>query len=97
MILNMISTTLMIHAGKVYQNLMVDVQPTNAKLVCSCHSDHPGATGVSLAEAKTAFEQSGHSVKTAICMLLSQATREACDQMLEEENGNVAAVIRRLS
>lgn len=97
MILNMISTTLMIHAGKVYQNLMVDVQPTNAKLVARAIRIIQEATGVSLAEAKAAFEQSGHSVKTAICMLLSQATREACDQMLEEENGNVAAVIRRLS
>lgn len=46
MILNMISTSVMIKMGKVYQNLMVDVQPTNEKLVDPQHQYHPGMSGL---------------------------------------------------
>lgn len=96
MILNMISTTLMIRAGKVYQNLMVDVQPTNEKLVNRALRIIQEATGADEQEAKSAFEQSHHSVKTAICMILSKASYDECEKILEEEKGNVSAVIRRL-
>lgn len=96
LILNMISTTLMIKYGKVYQNLMVDVQPTNQKLVERSLRIIQEATGCSPDQAKQTFEASGHEVKLAICMYLSQNDKAACEAMLKEVNGNISQAIRQL-
>lgn len=46
MVLNMLSTGVMIRAGKVFENLMVDVLPTNAKLVDRAERIIVATTGV---------------------------------------------------
>lgn len=96
LILNMISTSLMIKYGKVYQNLMVDVQATNQKLVERSKRIISEATGCSYEEAASYFEKSEHNVKLAICMCLSQKDKEACEQILNSCQGNVSKAIRQL-
>ena len=96
LILNMISTTLMIKYGKVYQNLMVDVQPTNQKLVERAQRIIMEATGCSIDEATKYFEDSKRNVKIAICMYLSQKDQAACEQILIDCQGNVSQAIRKL-
>ncbi len=96
LILNMISTSLMIKYGKVYQNLMVDVQPTNEKLVIRACRIISEATGCSQEEAKIYLEKSHHQVKLAIVMYLTQKELDECQTILNNHHGNVSQTIHTL-
>lgn len=96
MILNMISTSLMVKYGKVYGNLMVDVQPTNEKLVERAKRIISSSSGCSYEAAAKFLEESGSNVKIAICMAISGATREECGIILEKNHGNISKAIRTL-
>lgn len=96
LILNMISTSLMIKYGKVYQNLMVDLQPTNQKLVDRSLRIINEATGCTLEEAEFYLRESNSNVKLAICMLLTKKDRETCLSILEQEKGNISKTIHKL-
>lgn len=87
LILNMLSTCSMIGIGKVYQNLMVDVQPTNEKLEERSKRIIMQATECSYEEATAAFEASGKKVKQAIVMILTGSNREEAEKKLEEAKG----------
>lgn len=71
LILNMISTLSMVQMGKVYKNLMVDVKPTNVKLVERAKNIVSQATGVSYDIAQEYYEKANKSVKIAIVMILN--------------------------
>jgi N-acetylmuramic acid 6-phosphate etherase len=96
MILNMISTSLMIKCGKVYRNLMVDVQPTNEKLVERAKRIIVSSSGCSYGEAEDFLQKSGSNVKIAICMALTGLSCMECDIILSSNNGNIAMAIRSL-
>lgn len=96
LILNMISTSLMIKYGKVYQNLMVDVQPTNEKLVKRAEGIVADAGGCSVEKASALLKESGYQVKIAICMAISGFSKEACEEALENNQGNVSKTIRKM-
>ena len=71
LVLNMISTGAMVKFGKVYQNLMVDMQATNVKLVDRACRMVMEATGASREEAEKVLQQTDHDVKPAILMILT--------------------------
>jgi N-acetylmuramic acid 6-phosphate etherase len=71
MVLNMLSTAAMIRLGKVYGNLMVDVQPTNAKLRDRAVRILQQAAGVDPGTAERALTETGYEVKPALVMLLA--------------------------
>ena len=71
MVLNMLSTATMIRLGKVYTNLMVDVQPTNAKLRERAVRILQRATGVDPETAQRALTATGYEVKPALVMVLA--------------------------
>ncbi|KRN28601.1 sugar phosphate isomerase [Lactobacillus selangorensis] len=93
MVLNMLSTGAMVGIGKVYQNLMVAVQPTNEKLVDRSQRIIQEATGCDAATAAKAFEQSGRQVKVAIVMLLIGVSKDAAVTQLERTQGFVSKAI----
>ena len=66
LVLNMLSTGLMIRLGYTHGNLMVNVQPKNEKLVDRAIRIIAAATGVDRAEAERLFEAAGRNVKQAI-------------------------------
>src|SRR5579872_424371 len=68
MVLTMITTTTMVRLGKVYENMMVDLQLTNQKLVERAKKIIMIAAGTSYEEASEALKSSGNHVKTAIIM-----------------------------
>ncbi|RYL93075.1 N-acetylmuramic acid 6-phosphate etherase [Sporolactobacillus sp. THM7-4] len=70
LVLNMLSTASMIGIGKVYENLMVDVQPTNEKLVERSRRIIIEATGVDPTTAEKYYQKAGQNVKAAIIMIL---------------------------
>lgn len=87
LVLNMISTIAMTGIGKVYGNLMVDVQPTNDKLVRRAKHIIMEAAGVDFETAADAYEQAGHQVKPAIVMLLLGCSLEEATRKLKEAKG----------
>ncbi|MCY1713408.1 N-acetylmuramic acid 6-phosphate etherase [Caproiciproducens galactitolivorans] len=96
MILNMISTSLMIMYGKVYHNLMVDVQATNAKLVERAKRIIELSSGCDKENAEKYWEASGLNVKIAICMAITGLSREDCEALLNRNGGNISRAIHSL-
>lgn len=89
LVLNMISTASMIGVGKVYQNLMVDVQPTNEKLEVRAKRMIAEATGVDEQTAARYFDSSNGHVKTAIIMILADVPYTEAVERLQRANGFV--------
>jgi N-acetylmuramic acid 6-phosphate etherase len=89
MILNMLSTATMIRLGKVYGNLMVDVQPTNAKLRRRALRIVQGAAAVDADAARAALEATGYQVKPALVMLLAGVDAKDARQRLARAGGFV--------
>ncbi|MBM4761140.1 N-acetylmuramic acid 6-phosphate etherase [Bacillus sp. B15-48] len=87
LVLNMISTVAMIGMGKVYENLMVDVQPTNEKLVERSKKIIMEATNVNYDIASEYFEKANRKVKVAIVMILVNCSFEEAVGKLEKANG----------
>ena len=87
LVLNMISTASMIGVGKVYQNLMVDVQSTNEKLIERSKRIIMEATHVDYETAGKYYEEANAHVKTAIVMILLQCSYEEAIEKLEESGG----------
>ncbi len=87
LVLNMLSTGVMVRTGLTYGNLMVNVRPTNAKLVDRAHRIIMAATGVDIATAARLLTASGDSVKTAITMQKLSLPREAAESRLAAVKG----------
>lgn len=94
LVLNIISTTCMIKLGKVYGNLMVDVQPTNNKLIVRAKRIIKQALSISDEEANTLYEKSCGNVKVAIIMGLLNVDKESASSMLLNNNGIISEVIK---
>ncbi len=86
LVLNMLSTGLMVKLGHVYGNLMTNVAPTNAKLVDRAERIIAAATGVERAEA-AALLREGRTVKTAIVMKQFGMSRAEAENTLARHNG----------
>lgn len=94
LVLNMISTGAMVRIGKVYQNLMVDMQATNIKLVDRACRMVCQATGCSAEEAETALKQTQYEVKTAILMVLSGLAADQAKSLLIRHKGFLRAALQ---
>ena len=93
LVLNLLSTCVMIKMGKVYGNLMVDVKATNEKLVHRAVSIVRSAAGADENEARQALDQCGWSCKTAIVMLLLKLDANAAAEALRKADGRIAAAV----
>ncbi|AWC31660.1 N-acetylmuramic acid 6-phosphate etherase [Bacillus cytotoxicus] len=89
LVLNMISTASMIGIGKVYKNLMVDVQSTNQKLVERSKRIIMEATEVDYKEAEAYYEKANRNVKAAIVMILLQCEYGEALEKLKDAKGFV--------
>ncbi|MCH4170391.1 MAG: N-acetylmuramic acid 6-phosphate etherase [Lactobacillus sp.] len=95
LVLNMLSTTAMIKIGKVYQNLMVDVRPTNAKLIERAKQIIMAATDCDYATAERFFSASDQNVKLAIVMLLTDLTKTEAQARLNKAQGFVGKSLEK--
>ena len=87
LVLNMLSTGAMVKTGKVFQNLMVDMQATNIKLLDRACRMVCQATGCSPDEAETALKHTAYEVKTAIMMVLSGLDAQQAKAKLAQHKG----------
>ena len=92
-VLNTISSALMVRLNKVYGNLMVDLKPTNAKLYARTVRLTMHATGVDEAAARTALEQCGFHVKVAVVALLKKTTVQQAAGLLDQAGGSVRGAL----
>jgi N-acetylmuramic acid 6-phosphate etherase len=93
-VLNTLSSAVMVRLNKVYGNLMVDLQATNVKLTERTIRLTMHATGADADTARAALEQCQYQVKVAIVMLLKQQTVENAQVLLERTNGNVRDALK---
>ncbi|WP_426343999.1 N-acetylmuramic acid 6-phosphate etherase [Pseudoduganella sp. R-32] len=92
-VLNTISSALMVRLNKVYGNLMVDLKPTNAKLYARTVRLTMHATGADEAAARTALEQCGFHVKVAVVALLKKTTVQQAAGLLDQAGGSVRGAL----
>ena len=93
LILNMISTISMIGIGKVFNNLMVDVKPTNEKLVERSKRIIMQATDVDYETAEKYFDEAEQNVKLAIVMILTDSDKKTAQEKLVDANGFVKGTL----
>lgn len=89
MVLNMISTGVMVQLGKVYGNRMIDVAVTNQKLRDRALRMITDLTGINREEAEILLEKSGKSVKLALLMHWTGLEPEAGQQLLDSNQGHL--------
>lgn len=87
LVLNMITTTAMIKIGKVYDNLMVDVRPTNEKLVDRATKIISEISGCDYEKSNKLLKESDNNVKLAIIMATKDVDYEKASEILEKNKG----------
>jgi N-acetylmuramic acid 6-phosphate etherase len=92
LVLNMLSTGVMIRLGYVYSNLMVNVQPTNEKLVDRARRIIAAIADVSYDEASRLLNDGG-SVRTAIVMHKRHLTRAQAEERLSSVQGRLRVAL----
>ena len=89
LVLNMISTTSMVKIGKVYSNLMIDLNPVNEKLRSRARRIIKVLTGVDSKAAYDTFIRAGCNLKIALVMIEADVDRDAAVRALKESSGIV--------
>ncbi|MGA4718993.1 N-acetylmuramic acid 6-phosphate etherase [Fictibacillus nanhaiensis] len=97
LVLNMISTASMVRWGKVYSNLMVDVQPTNEKLVQRAKNIIIEASGATEEEAEMALHEQEGNTKAAIFQLVTGVAPHEAKLQLDQHNGKLKEAIRNFT
>lgn len=93
LVLNMLTTTAMIRLGKVYENMMIDLQMTNKKLVERSKRIVMTITGISYDEASEYLSGAGGHVKTALVMILASVNASEAKKRLDTAGGFVRLAI----
>lgn len=93
LVLNAITTGAMVGMGKVYENLMVDVQRSCSKLEDRAVRIVCQATGLEAEAADRLLEQAGGHAKTAICMHLRGIGREEAVRLLAQHGGRLREAV----
>lgn len=93
MVLNMLSTSVMIKLGKVYGNLMVDVKASNEKLIERTVSIVRSTTDADDLCVREVLKKCGYSAKTAIVMIKCNMTVDQAEEALKMAEGHISQVI----
>lgn len=92
LILNTISTTLMVRSGRVYENLMVDLRASNVKLRDRAARVIATLTGLGRDESFVLLDQANGAVKTAVVMHQRDVDRAEADLLLAAAQGRLDAI-----
>jgi N-acetylmuramic acid 6-phosphate etherase len=95
LVLNMISTAVMIRLGHVYGNLMVNVSPRNSKLEDRARRIIAEAASVSIERAGDLLKEAGGDVKAAIVMGRLGVNRAAAELRLAEAGGSISEALNK--
>ncbi|HYE83349.1 MAG TPA: N-acetylmuramic acid 6-phosphate etherase [Clostridia bacterium] len=95
LVLNMLTTGVMIKLGKVYENLMVDVKASNIKLTERARRIVSQCAGVQESDAAKALEETNYDVKLAIFMIKSGLSKEAARKELDGNHGYIKKALQK--
>lgn len=93
MVLNMFSTGIMVKVGNIYQNLMVNVQPTNEKLIQRATNIIKEAAEIEESQAKEYLEAAQLEVAPAIVMAKAHVDFQKAKRLLAEHDGRISEVL----
>ncbi|WP_270785517.1 N-acetylmuramic acid 6-phosphate etherase [Enterococcus faecalis] len=93
MVLNMFSTGIMVKVGNIYQNLMVNVQPTNEKLIQRATNIIKEAAEIEESQAKEYLEAAQLEVAPAIVMAKAHVDFQKAKQLLADHDGRISEVL----
>ncbi|MEM0321699.1 MAG: N-acetylmuramic acid 6-phosphate etherase [Thermoprotei archaeon] len=93
MVLNAVSTSVMVKLGRVYKNYMVDLRPLTNKTRASALRMHMEITGVEECYARRVLAEAGYNVKLAVVMVKLHLSVEEARRKLEEAGGNLRLLL----
>lgn len=94
LVCNMLTTASMVKMGKVYENLMIDMQPTNEKLVARAERMVMEITGVDSEEAKAYIKKYGNVKKSIFAYLTGIEDIAVIDEYLARSKGNIRLALK---
>jgi N-acetylmuramic acid 6-phosphate etherase len=94
MVLNLLTTTAMIKQGKVFENMMIDLQQNSEKLIERSKKIIMTATGKSYEESSTYLVQADGHVKSAILMALTDLDYHSARELLENHDGFIKKALK---
>ncbi len=94
MVLNMLSSGIMIRSGKVYQNLMINVTPTNEKTQRRAKRIIAAATQTSTLAAERALARADNNVPLAILLIETKGTIAEAKKLLAQSGGHVSDAVK---
>ena len=89
MVLNMLTTVSMVKIGKIYENFMVDVQPTNSKLKDRAARIVSEIADITCEKARDFLDKSNYQVKPAIVMSMLNLSYNEAVELLKKHNGRL--------
>jgi N-acetylmuramic acid 6-phosphate etherase len=95
LVLNMLTTASMIRLGKVYENMMIDLQMTNKKLVERSKKIVMTITGLSYDNSTIALDNAKGHVKTALVMIIAKVDYKGAIERLKKADGFVRKAIKK--
>jgi N-acetylmuramic acid 6-phosphate etherase len=93
LVLNMLTTASMIRLGKIYENMMIDLQMTNKKLIERSKRIVMTITGIDYDEAEKYLNEAKGHVKTALVMIQAKVDYDEAKGRLEKADGFVRKAI----
>ncbi len=97
LVCNMISTGAMVRTGRVYENLMIDMRPTNAKLADRAERIVAEATHTDRDVAAAALTEAGGNAKVAVVMVLGGVGASDAHEVLATSDGSVRSALAHLA
>lgn len=97
LVLNMLSTAVMIRIGKIYKNLMVDLQMNSQKLEERSKRIVMTVTGIDYRAAEIYLKRAGGSVKTALVMILGNVPKRNAVSALRKSDGHIRKALDLLT
>ena len=95
MVMNMLSTGTMVKLGKVYRNLMIDVEASNEKLRERCKRMVILAANVTEEEAEALLEETDYGSKLAVFIGLSKLPPKQAEEVLKAHNGRIRQALQK--
>lgn len=95
LILNMLSTASMIRSGKIYRNLMIDVNASNEKLYARAVRIVMQATGADYTKANQALEEAENNAKLATLMILTGKSVQESKNLLTKTDGFLRKAVQQ--
>lgn len=94
LVCNMLTTASMVKMGKVYENLMIDMQPTNEKLVARAEKMVMEITGLSQEEAKEYIKKYGNVKRSIFAFLTGIENIDEIEKYLNNAKGNIRLALK---